>query len=374
MTWTRRGGPTSRRGAELEAAADLAHPSAGDIGEAFRDLGRAFERAADRCGIEERPVQIAGQSVRVRFAGEAVAAKLGRALEHLPGPPKGAPDSLTVCAWDSASSGVALPPSPLLPRPGGPPVRPLYHSGRLRFVFHAYESALSFLDAERGVGLYCGADVSRLPGYETASPFRAILNWWASRQGLTLVHAAAVGTPEGGVLLAGPGGSGKSTTALLCLRAGLRYAGDDYVLLESEPHKVHALYGSAKIDRGIAAKHPQLVEGLDTSVSWDGKAIVFPADVSREAISSGFPIRAILLPRVTGQLDTSLAPAGAAQTLLAMAPNSILQLPGHGAPALGSLSSLARDIPSFNLELGSDLRQVPEVVRRLVADLGVPGD
>ena len=59
-------------------------------------------------------------------------------------------------------------------------------------------------------------DASRLPPWERACPLRALLTWWAAPERLLMAHGAAVGSGEGALLLAGPGGSGKSTTALAC--------------------------------------------------------------------------------------------------------------------------------------------------------------
>ena len=50
--------------------------------------------------------------------------------------------------------------------------------------------------------------------------------------GLVLLHAAAVGDADGVVLLVGNGGSGKSTTSVVCSQAGLGFLADDFCLLE----------------------------------------------------------------------------------------------------------------------------------------------
>ena len=51
------------------------------------------------------------------------------------------------------------------------------------------------------------------------------------------------------MLLAGKGGSGKSTTALVCLHSSLVYAGDDYCLLATDdgPY-VFSLYSTGKLN------------------------------------------------------------------------------------------------------------------------------
>ena len=61
-------------------------------------------------------------------------------------------------------------------------------------------------------------------------------------KGYQLVHAAAVGSEAGAVLISGKGGLGKSTTALSCLGKGLTYVGDSHVVVQLDPFpRVHSL-------------------------------------------------------------------------------------------------------------------------------------
>ena len=61
-------------------------------------------------------------------------------------------------------------------------------------------------------------------------------------------------------LITGSGGAGKSTTALLCLQAGLAYLGDDYVVIALDPvPTAYSLYCTAKLNDDQAAKFPGLL-------------------------------------------------------------------------------------------------------------------
>ena len=69
-----------------------------------------------------------------------------------------------------------------------------------------------------------------------------------------------VGTDHGGVIITGGGGAGKSTAALLCLEAGLRYLGDDYVVVALDPvATAYSLYCTAKINDDQAANFAGLL-------------------------------------------------------------------------------------------------------------------
>src|SRR5207237_110630 len=160
-----------------------------------------------------------GLPIRLRFAGPALVPRVMPAFAHLVSEPTpGRGDVLTVCLWDSASTRTRLPPTTLLPRVEDAPSRYLYRTGNLSFVFRAsaHRSELSF-------------------------------------------HAAAVGNDGRGVLVVGPGRSGKSTTALACLAAGFDYAGDDYVVVSSEPPHVHSAYCAGKLAWSDLARHPALL-------------------------------------------------------------------------------------------------------------------
>src|SRR4051794_7273185 len=93
------------------------------------------------------------------------------------------------------------------------------------------------------------------------------------RFGRQLLHAAAVGTEQGGVVITGRGGVGKSTAALLCLEAGLAYLGDDYVVVALEPQPMaYSLYCTAKLDDGQAAHFPGLLALIEPRTGQRGHA------------------------------------------------------------------------------------------------------
>ncbi len=183
-----------------------------------------------------------------------------------------------------------------------------------------------------------------------------------------MIHAAAVGRPDGGVLLVGKGGSGKSTTALACLRSELVHAGDDYVLIAGVPSPfVYSLYHAAKVVPEQLWRVPHLEPWVSNRDRLDlEKAVVYLNEGFAEKLSAGFPLRAILLPRVTGGRDTRLVPASADQSLDALVPSSFIQLPGLGREGLQTMVRTVQSLPSYVLELGTDLARIPPVIASLL--------
>jgi hypothetical protein len=309
---------------------------------------------------------VAGSRVSLRFASDALRDRIAPAFEHLAAPPGAAPE-LTVHLWDSASTGMEPPPRPPAASDEAPGA--LYHFNEppLRGVYQAAFDALSVLDAEAGVAWYWVADARDLPSWERACPIRQLLFWWLAPRGYLQVHGAAVGRPEGGVLIVGPAGSGKSTTALACLGSDLLYAGDDYVAVALEPSpRVASLYNSGKLDpEHLHDRLPRLLASAERLE--DEKAILYAERRFPQQTTAGFPLTALLVPAVgPGRREPRVVPASRAAAFAALGPSTMFQLHTAGAGELATLSSLVARVPCYTLEVGSDLSPVPEAIAALL--------
>jgi hypothetical protein len=226
---------------------------------------------------------------------------------------------------------------------------------------------LSVVDAKRRAALHYVPDASNVVWYQKATPLKDIVHAWTRRHDLHLIHAAAVGNHQGGVLIAGVAGAGKSTTSLACLRGGLAFAGDDYVLVDVERPFVHSLYSSAKLEWDNLDRHPGLFRPGNSRA--DPKALAFLARDAPERVVRGLPVRAFLLPTITGRHETRVVPTSGARALLGLAPSTMLQMPGHGQGSLGAMARLVDGLPAFRLELGTDLSAIPDVVDTVITDV-----
>ena len=97
------------------------------------------------------------------------------------------------------------------------------------------------------------------------------------------------------------------------------------------------------------------------------KALYFLHDLMPESLSTGFALRAILLPRVTGRSETRATPVAPAAGLRALAPSTIFQSPGAGAQDFQRLSALVQAVPSFDLALGTQLEAIPDAIMTVLA-------
>lgn len=362
-------------------------PSAGDSSIAGRCTGSTAStyfddvlvRIADaghRLGFIERHYRIAGRSVRLRCTGLGLADSLTRAFAHLASGPADLP-SLTVFLADGGA--VSLPRSPWEPLDRTPSTAwdrdesELVHvrDERVDGLFRLDGASVSMLDHVSGVGVFWTTSPERVPRYERAAPLRAILDWWGGDHGCRVVHAGAVGTESGGALLVGKAGSGKSTAALACLGSGLSYAGDDGVAVShgAEP-LIHSLYCTAKLQPGhLRRALPHLTSVLEHSEeAHQGKRMFFLDRDRSIELTSGFPLRAVLLPRVTGNDRSTTRPVSAGTALLALAPSTLFQLPGARQQRLHHMAEILRGVPAYVLDLGSDLATVAPTIRAALND------
>jgi hypothetical protein len=341
----------------------------GTLDTSIEELAKSFEQAARVAGVVECPIRIGDAPVRLRFAGAALAGQLSRAFEHLADEGSADPE-LTIHVWDAEDSGTPPPPLPSLAA-GSPRGTTVYTAdGGRHFASRPALGQLSAYERATSRAWFWCRDANDLPFWEPAAPFRQILHWWLPDRGALLLHGAAVGQAGGGVLLVGAGGSGKSTCALSCLTSDLLYAGDDYVAVELEPEpRVLSLFCSGKVEPDHAVLLPHLPS---PSFAGDGaleeKSVFYVAERFPERMCRGFPLRAIVGPRVQGN-EPQVRRQGPAQALAALAPSTLLQLVPARQEALSAMAALLGDIPAFGLDVGGPPELIPPTIERLLGEL-----
>ncbi|MFC1463693.1 MAG: hypothetical protein ACFLMY_02475 [Candidatus Brachytrichaceae bacterium NZ_4S206] len=330
----------------------------------FAQLYDAFDRAAQRSHTQHR-VYVAGRRVRLLIAGEGMMVLLP-ALAHLIAPDDNDGDALTICLWDSASTGVKPPPPPWNEAHYGPhgEIRD-FNTAELRFAFDLGRGMLYAWSATRRLALCWASDARDLPAYERGAPLLPVWHWWLSGMGDALLHAAAVSDTGMGVLIVGQGGSGKSTTALACLGAGMDYLGDDYcaVSLGARAH-IHSLFCTAKVHHDNLHRLPHLRQAHRLS---EEEKVIFDLRPDFDTrLTQRCELRAILVPAFAGRAGSSLEPVSPGLTLRALAPSTLFQLAGSSAADFARIASVVKQVPCYRLWLGEDINALPAVIKTLL--------
>jgi len=329
---------------------------------------RSFDCALDRAGAgPDQTIVIAGHAARVRCAGDALSRRVVPALAHLVRE-NATGLALTVHLWDERSTGVALEPPPWddLDFHERGNVR-AWRDDRFALRYDRRTDVFSALDDRRGIAVYWTRDADLLPNFTSAAPIHRLLQAWLGHRGLFVLHGAAVGRPDGAVLLAARSGSGKSTTALIGLEPGFRFLGDDFALVGETPEpSVHALFATTKLNADALARHPELGPYVANADRLDReKAMVFLWPELRAQIAADLPLRAIAVPRITGRPETVVSPMPAVAAFRAIGPDSVLTMLNDARGALDLLKRLVAARPCFDLALGT----APEGVRQSLHDI-----
>jgi hypothetical protein len=334
----------------------------------FEQLNEDFEAAA-AVELHEGDLLVGERRVRLRLATDTDAEVLYPALSHLAVKTEGLPD-VEFCIWDRPATR-----QPAARFPWGRDdltlrgtIRPLCDE-RVQTKLEELSGALICWHGERRRLLcWAAAGVDDLPWAERSSPLRSAFGWALATRSMPFVHAGCVGRDGAGVLLVGGSGSGKSVTSLACAAAGLDYAGDDYVFVETGATPVaHGLYCTGRIHEYDIHRIPGL---RDAVIGWvDGPGPKGVVDVRRLGrVRPTMRVRALVIPRVGGSA-TAIRRVRPAEALRAMAPSSIMQVPqADPHSALAALGRIARTLPAYVLELGGDAVAAARLVAEVCAD------
>ena len=343
---------------------------------AFAAFTRAAAEALAATGSLERRIVLGGVSIRIRCAGPALPDLLLGALDHARDDDPSGDADVTLDLFDTQTSGVHPPRFPWTARDvgargeiagGDADVRALFH-GDLLAPEHDFR-AVSVFSRRRAHGALWVLSPDRVPWWERAAPLRTLLHWsLAAPPRRLLVHAAAVGGASRGALLIGAGGSGKSTTAVACVEAGMRAAGDDYVLLDAVASRRASAVrhrearaaqpGAGPGRRGGGAPRRRLRRGK--ARRRPGRPLAGPDGASGVRRRAGHPAH-----RAHAAARGSSVCSGA-DALRALAPTTIFQLPGDNRALLAVLAELARRLPAYVLELGGPPSEAVAELDRLL--------
>jgi GT2 family glycosyltransferase len=346
------------------------------------DEQRAFFHAAlDRtlaaeakAGSIERCFALADFVVSFKFVGGALTQCFTPALAHLEVPPSRRSDAVFYI-WDSESTGTDMLPPPCshgcFTSRGD-----IWTMGSQRFK-SAYlwsEYALNLFDTLTATGVYWtqAATESLLPYWAKASPLRCLFHWWAETKGCQLVHAAAVGSQDGAVLITGKGGLGKSTTALACLGKGLNYVGDDYVVVQLDPFpRVHSLYCTAKLNWDQMARFPRFADlAKKHDRRGSEKAVMYLYPEMRGQIVRSLPLQAITTPHISNRPKTEFQGISTLALQRAAVFTTMSQLPHANQHTYQFINHLIERLPSLQLVLGCNLDTIADVVVELLRSSG----
>ena len=240
--------------------------------------------------------------------------------------------------------------------------------GDVKIIASGLEQSIWVLDRSSATAMRWGRDDEDVTPWERASPLRSAACWWSAESGGAFVHAAAVSSNVGALLLVGQSGAGKSTTSLSCLGSELDVLGDDFCFVEpptlSHGALVHAAYRLGKLDDRALDLMPHLA----TRSAGDGprgKTLIGLDDVARSHQTISAVCHVVQDPTA----PTHVRPISRIGALRSVAPSTLLHVRPLDERTFRTLTAVIRSVPSFQLSV-NDLQCVPTILSELLAALG----
>ncbi len=336
--------------------------------EYFEDVWRKFLEAGGRNPVPiEKKYQMGPFAVRFQFANERLLPLIIPAFSHLKANPLVETD-LDIAFWDSASTGITLQAPPWTGYIGG---QINFHEEPYLIRFDYTTGLLYLFNRETRQGIFWVRDYREVPYFETSSPLRALLDWWLRDTSFQLMHGGAIASEHAGILIMGPGGAGKSTTCSLTFRSSLFFLADDFCLVDTKnPSQVYCLYSSTKLNPDVFSQFPELRPATHHLPQGpEEKATFLLHPHFKEKIQRQAPLRALLIPKISGKKETRIFSTSPFKALAALAPSTLFILSGYGDHSFKKASQLVKNLPCFELELGYDFSEIPLVINEFLTGL-----
>ena len=196
-------------------------------------------------------------------------------------------------------------------------------------------------------------DYESFPFWAKATPFRIPFSWIAAEQNGEMIHCAAIEISGEGILLAGDGGRGKSTTALNAALHGCKILGEDFILYMN--NRIYAVYLKAKAHHGEHLLH-LISKGLKCPPEIVGQKTIIPLFNQPFEMVFEFKASSLYFPRVFPDDEINeIASISKAMALREFAAPSFIGLQGIGSESLLTHSKLVRSVGTWSLPLTGKL-------------------
>lgn len=354
-------------------------PTSAAIDPAVTAFSRAvldFAEGAAGSSSRERRYSLGALTVALEANGPLYEERLTRALRHAELPPgKGGELALRVFAVDAKAPNGMPPPDWPFPYADRRHLERLHvTAGRDVYVtFNEDTRTWHVFDRGSRRAAIWTEDASCLPDWEHAFPLRTLLNWLYAPSPLTLAHAAVVGDGACGVLLAGAGGSGKSTTTAACLDIGLKTCGDDFVAITcGERPRAYSLFDTVKLDERSLAWFPHLgARVANSGTAHETKARIHLFEARPNLLITSCEVRALVVPRLAEGNRTRIRPVSKAVVLRALAPSTLFLVRGTETETAAKLAALVRRLPTYELPIGGEPPEAAAAIRSLLDQGGL---
>lgn len=229
-------------------------------------------------------------------------------------------------------------------------------------------AAFETIDVEARRAVHVGASLDRVRDIDGIRPFLVLLRWWSETTPYLILHAAAVGHAQAGVLIGGTPGAGKSSTALASAGGRLQLVGDDMVLIGADG-LAHALHATLRLRPDMISRFGSDAWFGSSWSDWREKPSQIVPQEARQHLARCVRPGAIILPRLGGGPDPVFRRIPVATAMRAMTPITISRLYTDPGLQLQKLTSVLGSLPCYEFNVVPDLGAIRGAFEQFVEEL-----
>jgi hypothetical protein len=200
------------------------------------------------------------------------------------------------------------------------------------------------------------------------------INEIAKTPNQAMVHAAAVGIDNNGVLICARGGGGKSTLAVSAMLDGFQYVSDDYLVLsrDAECH-VSALYAHPIYSTiNLSSKMYEKLSTLKAKYMYDNYYNPkYTLDISahHECFVKKLPVNRVIFPRIADVETPSIEPMHKGKAIVQLIHSTISQMGDYkNTDYVKMITSFLSGLDFYQINLSPDLDANVKILKQFIKE------
>lgn len=186
-----------------------------------------------------------------------------------------------------------------------------------------------------------------------------------------LVHSAAVGIDNKGVLICAMGGRGKTTLAVSCLLDGFQYVADDYLVLNKNNGDLSAypIYSMIALTPQICKQMPNLKTEFICN-NYNNTKYLLNVSFYDNKLARGLPLKAIVFPNIKDIQEPTIEKTDRNRAITQMVYSTASQMgTDDDKTYMKLLISLIKDLNFYQINLSRNLDKNVKILRQFIKEL-----
>ncbi len=186
----------------------------------------------------------------------------------------------------------------------------------------------------------------------------------------SLVHSAAVGIDNKGILICAMGGSGKSTLSVSCLTDGFQYVSDDYLILNKTNTDLYAypIYSMITLSEHIYKQMVNLKCKFMCNNHNNTKYVFNISDYDN--VITKLPVKAVVFPKICNVEEPTVEKTNKNRAVTQLVYSTATQMNNDkDAQYIKLLISFVKDLDFYQINLSKDLDKNVKILKQFIKGL-----